>query len=600
MRTALLGVAGLSALAAAALVAPAALAQSALRVVDPSLSVDGRAVGTVGAMPVGGVGVLVIAVPGQGTYRVSDHPFAGARRAGGFDGRTLAFAADGQSVRLVSREPLLDGGASAPAFVAFEPSGRSERGLARLSIAGSPAYASRMPRGPQAASPPVERDETRRLRAEIDRLTAERAALLGERARAMSAGPAGSAALTSVTMQRDRLLAERDLLLAERARLTDARERAVADRTVLAQQLDDARRRLDASPSAGDQRQYLAQTDALRAQIVARDQGLAVLRAERDDRTQRLVSAETELASMRQRLAAAYAERDAALAARDMALRERDTALRTGSTRPDATGTAREAFAARDAAFAQRDALVVERDRLAAERDAAFRERDALLAEREAAFRTGGGWQGAPRAESPRTETRRDVGFDALRAERDAAVASRDGALGALGAFRNEAQALRDERDALALQLEALRVASDRVASDRVARPAAPARPAMPARPAAPQTPPSPAEPARDGAFFFLPGFDFGRLQNPDLIQRRIDATEYPAWAAAGRLEGDVLVLFQTDPTGRVIRTAVPLPLGGGLDAIAEGLVREMRFIPPVVDGQPTGLRSQVTVRFER
>jgi TonB family protein len=62
---------------------------------------------------------------------------------------------------------------------------------------------------------------------------------------------------------------------------------------------------------------------------------------------------------------------------------------------------------------------------------------------------------------------------------------------------------------------------------------------------------------------------------------------------------GDVLVLFQTDASGRVIRTAVPLPVGGGLDAVAEEIVREMRFVPPVVDGQPTGLRSQVVVRFE-
>ena len=61
-----------------------------------------------------------------------------------------------------------------------------------------------------------------------------------------------------------------------------------------------------------------------------------------------------------------------------------------------------------------------------------------------------------------------------------------------------------------------------------------------------------------------------------------------------------MLVLFETDTTGRVVRSAVPAPLGGGLDALAEDLVRSMRFEPPRVDGEPAPLRSQVLVRFER
>ena len=104
--------------------------------------------------------------------------------------------------------------------------------------------------------------------------------------------------------------------------------------------------------------------------------------------------------------------------------------------------------------------------------------------------------------------------------------------------------------------------------------------------------------PPQDGAVVTLPDFDFGRLQNPDVVQRRLSEAEYPHWATVGRVEGDVLVLFQADATGRVTRTAVPSPLGGGLDALAEDLVREMRFVPPVVNGQPAGLRSQVLVRF--
>ena len=62
--------------------------------------------------------------------------------------------------------------------------------------------------------------------------------------------------------------------------------------------------------------------------------------------------------------------------------------------------------------------------------------------------------------------------------------------------------------------------------------------------------------------------------------------------------DSDVLVLFQTDDTGRVIRTAVPRALGGGLDALAERIVRGMTFEPARVDGIATGLRSQVMVRF--
>ena len=145
------------------------------------------------------------------------------------------------------------------------------------------------------------------------------------------------------------------------------------------------------------------------------------------------------------------------------------------------------------------------------------------------------------------------------------------------------ADALRAERDALRRERDRLR---DELASAQ----AAPATP----RPAASAG--QRGEPAR--ARISLPDFDLARLDNADETQARIADTPYPEWAAASRLGGDVLVLFQTDARGTVVRTAVPRPIGGGLDAIAEEIVRAMRFTPVRADGQATRLRSQVVVRF--
>ena len=66
------------------------------------------------------------------------------------------------------------------------------------------------------------------------------------------------------------------------------------------------------------------------------------------------------------------------------------------------------------------------------------------------------------------------------------------------------------------------------------------------------------------------------------------------------RAQGDVLVLFVTDTDGRVAEATVAEPLGSGLDALAERIVRTMRFVPPTVNGVPTVFRSQVTVSFRR
>lgn len=330
-------------LLAATLVAAPAFSQTAFRLIDPVLSVDGQRMATIGAPLVQEpFGVLTLVVPGDGTFRVSDRPFAEARRAGQFEGDALVFAVDGRSVRLWGRDALLSSGSASPAYVTYEPAAdRQDRGPARLSVAADPDGRSRHLAAP---SPAVR----------------------------------GTPALTDPP--------------------------------------------LPVAPSASD--------DALRGEV-------------------RQLRADVER-------------------------------------------------------------LLQERQRLAAELEAALAERDALRLERTA-----------------------------VRAARDP-------------------------------------MATDAPTSQDASRDAQPT-----------------------GARAWLPGFDFARLQNPDTVRRRLDEAEYPRWATSGRIQGDVLVLFQTDRAGRVIRTAVASPLGGGLDGAAEAVVRDMRFVPPVVDGQATGLRSQVVVRFE-
>ena len=390
-------------LALAVLAVAAAPAQTPLRLVGPALTVGAERVGVVGG-PVleSRLGVLRIDVPGTGTYHVSDRPLDGTRRAGEFEGRGLFFAAGGQSVRLVSREPILPLGGPVPAFVRFDPDPARRAGPARLTVAdvartrARPAAAARPgpvrtagPRRATGGRAPV--DPARRLRAEIERLEAERSRLIEERG------------------------------------------------------------------------QIARALDQIEAQRRARS---------------------AELVELHQRA--------------------------------------------------------------------------------QAGERRGAGWAEPERA----LRTARDAELQDLRAQRDA---------------------LRAERDRLQTELS-LR---DRARSEQTVQAPAPSR--LGAEAGAPGG--APDAPGRAAAS--LPGFDFARLQNPDEVRRRLREAAYPRWAAVGRIEGDVLVMFQTDPTGRVVRTAVPIAVGGGLDALAEELVGAMRFVPPVVDGQATGLRSQVVVQFE-
>ena len=457
----------------AALVAAPLAAQTSLRLVDPILSVDGRLTETAGAPVVQDpFDTLTISVPGQAVYTVSQRPFAGARRAGQFDGRGLYFAAQGRSVRLVSREPILSLDGPVPAYVAVAPSG-VPRGRARLAVAegvggrgAEPTPAQPAARGPRPPDGPAARDETRegseirRLRSQLDRAHADR----------------------------QRLAAERDRLARERDRALAARDRALAARDAAYAQRDAATVALGAAQSSSDS--LRAEHDALRVEVA----GLRDRPAQPAGRP----GLDAEWAALR----------------RDRALLDADRA----------------------ALAAERDAFETARTR-----------------------EPGDAWTLAER------QSLLDRIADA-QAQREALAAERD--------------ALADDCDRLTRQLGEAR-----------------ARTAAAAKATAPEPVTIRTQPAdQGGAVAFLPGFDFARLQNPDVVRRRLDEASYPRWAAVGRIEGDVLVLFQTDRTGRVVRTAVPAPIGGGLDGLAEGIVREMRFRPTTAG---EALRSQLIVRFE-
>ena len=591
-----------------ALSAPLVSAQTSFRLVDPVLSIGGTRVATTGEpLAQAPFGVLTIGVPGDGTYTVSERPFAGARRAGQFDGDGLYFAAGGRSVRLVAREPILSLAGPTSAYVRYEPTdGPRGTGAARLTVADDPDGLGRRPApprrraervfGPRLSSPSrpeTTRDgELARLRGELSRLVADRQRLAEERDRLAAErdfarrsprtlrwtaqAAAAQRALADVTRERDRLVLERDRLVLERDQLASALVRARSERERLAAEFGVLRARADAAGSRAPRRgrassevlDLRAEVDRLRADIQARDRALDLLRAEQADRQNRMPAADAALADARRQLADALAARDRAYADRDLAYQQRD-----------------DAYLARDAAAAEADALRAERNEL-------IEERTRLLAERPPAPLTDNDLA-AERAAIARDRALLDADRAALAAEREAFEALRQSQPGTrdfndqqalldeLVRTQTEREALLAERDRLALELNALR-------ADR----------SVPAPRPDPQTVRTPVA-SSDGAVAFLPGFDFGRLQNPDGVRRRLDEAEYPRWATGGRIEGDVLVLFQTDDTGRVVRTAVPEPRGGGLDGLAEEIGREMRFTPPTVDGQPTGLRSQVVVRFE-
>ena len=169
---------------------PAATAQPRFRLVGPTLLVDGRPVPVEGApLDQAPFGSFVLTVPGHGRYVVSDRPFEGARRAGQFDGETLAFTAEGRSVRLRAAEPLLDTREPADAFVRFTPmrgdraDGRAVVTVAEYEFAGTaPLAPGRRTRGARARDANFYRafPERERLASENRYLAGEVAALEAE------------------------------------------------------------------------------------------------------------------------------------------------------------------------------------------------------------------------------------------------------------------------------------------------------------------------------------------------------------------------------------------------------------------------------------
>ena len=577
------------------------------------------------------------AILGDGARRPAYVRFQPSPRGGGPARLSIADGADGRGDRnsdpmpVVAERVLGRGPApNAPRRVSTETA-RLRAETARLRGDLDRLIAQRQTLAEQRARLAAERDAALRAQDRAEqRARAERATAAGRdqaglaaRERALSREVQNAADLARrLTAQRDQIAAERDRLLTERndliaARATAERERAAtAERFLRLQQrveAADARGAAAASPAQLRQAQaeaerLRAEAGALRAQLVERDATIASLRDQRDVRTDGIDEAAGSLRDVQTQLTTARAARDAAVAQRDRALADLATAR---SERDDAVR-------AGDAAVAQRDALRVRLSTAAAERADALRELDALRA--QAAAGTGPGDApdlasevAALRAQLDRERAAREAAVEALEQERSvlraerAAIASIprrtdvevDAELAARAAAADAREAALDERARILDEQATLATDRSELAAELADARAELAR--LRAQLDAADTPAPPRSPETDDeSTASLPGFDFSRLENPDVIRRRLDEIQYPRWARAGRIEGDVLVLFQTDASGAVIRTAVPTPLGGGLDLLAEDLVRQMRFEAPTVDGEATGLRSQVTVRFQR
>ncbi|MEM1054849.1 MAG: hypothetical protein AAGI52_04940 [Bacteroidota bacterium] len=560
------------------LVAPLATAQTAFVLDEPVLLADGRRVPVEGApLRQDRFGTLVLAVPGIATYTIADAPFEGARRAGEFDGDALVFAAEGVSVRLRGREALL-GTSRRPAYVRTRPN-PARGGTATLRLGGAMDAEMTSRRAnrttersaarratPQRTAPSrvtAERVQAEPLRAEVTRLRREVVRLSSEQEEMARQGAEA----------RRGLLADVERVRRERDALRDEREQALGERAALARSLEEARREMErlreraqadrsrrADRDRAEAQRLEADLERLRRQIASRDASISTLTAERDDRSAQIVRLQGQVVNLTASLTTRTQERDEARRERNVARAQ----LAEATPRSDAEMARLRAEVDRlDAALTETRA---ERDRLAQltsvqtpELEARESEMDRLLEELDAA-----------RARIGALETQLAVSESARLALETEQVATQS----AGGAERD---ALEAERNDPREQVDALRNEVERLRRDEA--------------PSAPRAPVA-LDPEPTGAQILFPGFDFGRLQNPDEVRQRIDSTP-----PASRT-GDVLVLFQTDATGRVIRTAVPRPLGGDLDARAEQLVRSMIFRPARVDGIPTGLRSQVLVRF--
>ena len=490
--------------------ASVASAQTALHLTSPRLLVDGAPRLVEGApLYQEPFSYIELTIPEHGTYVIAPRAFSGARRAGQFVGRTLAFTVGGRSVRLQSDTSLL--GTDEPVFVFIrldQTSATRTAGPARLSgPASSGSTATTRPRTSQQTT-----TVNGSARAEAERMQAE------QRTQAAANG---------------QLAAENEQL----------RQRALE----LGRQYD----------ALQNERQQLNRT------MTALESTLAQARTQRDQ-----------------------LRRD--VEARRAALAQASTERTTANTEAAHLANSRNTL--------QADATVLEADiaRLASEVQRLRRERDRLEEERNDLTTRSPDQPRTTSASIPTDPARLRTRLETAEQERDAYAVT-------VAGLRRDNIALEARFDSLAAELRALGDAHVRLQDDRdqlvrerdvLHQEAEQLRTALLGGQGTPAASSSTTERSRGVS---LPGFDLRRLQNRDAILGRLSDA-----ANLDLPEGNVLVLFVTDPTGRVVETAVAEAVHPDLMAFATTLIRAMVFVPSQIDGVAAPLRSQVTLRVAR
>ena len=112
--------------------------------------------------------------------------------------------------------------------------------------------------------------------------------------------------------------------------------------------------------------------------------------------------------------------------------------------------------------------------------------------------------------------------------------------------------------------------------------------------------PPSPAPPSSSPAESPAPDEQpptGPTLTRPPALERFVEAP-YPPEAEAQKLEGRVVLSIDISATGEVTRAEVVEPAGHGFDEAALAAVRQFRFIPAELDGQPAAVRITYAYDF--
>lgn len=99
---------------------PPVVQPPALNLTGARILVDGQTVFGPFSVQQNRFGYLYVYIPGRGLYTIGAQAFAGARAAGEFSGRTLAFQMGGAELRIQSRTRILSSG-DADAWVRHEP-----------------------------------------------------------------------------------------------------------------------------------------------------------------------------------------------------------------------------------------------------------------------------------------------------------------------------------------------------------------------------------------------------------------------------------------------------------------------------------------------